>query len=66
MNTEDRELIRSTLQQVEVLSNKVERKLGSMVEQVWQIQATIKEIEQLLKPIHLLIDREGGGIRPGG
>ncbi len=57
MNTEDRELIRNKLHQVEVLSNKVERKLGSMVEQVWQAQATIKEIEQLLKPMHLLIDR---------
>ncbi len=45
MNTEDRELIRNKLHQVEVLSNKVERKLGSMVEQVWQAQATIKEIE---------------------
>ena len=61
MDTDDRELIRSTLQQVELLSNKVDRKLGSMVEQVWQAQATIKEIEQLLKPIYLLIDREGGG-----
>ena len=61
MNTEDRELIRRNLQQVELLSNKVDRKLGSMVEQVWQAQATIKEIEQLLKPIHLLLDRTPGG-----
>ena len=60
MDAEERELIRTNLQQVKLLSNKLHRKLGSMVEQVWQAQATIKEIEELLKPIHLLI-REGGG-----
>ena len=60
MDAEERELIRTNLQQVKLLSNKLHRKLGSMVEQVWQAQATIKEIEELLKPIHTL-SREGGG-----
>lgn len=60
MDRENRELIKRNLQQIEVLSNKVDRKLGSMVEQVWQLQATMKEIEQLMKPISLLVDREGG------
>ena len=60
MDAEARELIKANLQVAEVLSNKLNRKLGSMVEQVWQAQATVKEIEELLKPIQR-ISREGGG-----
>lgn len=57
MDQEERELIREQLQQIELLSNKVDRKLGSMVEQVWQIQASMKEIERLMKPICLALNQ---------